>query len=72
MTGIERLLRIGIVSSVSGNRARVYFPDQDNMVSDWLYILKQAESWTPSVNDRVLVLYSKGTDTDGFILGVIT
>jgi len=72
MTGIERLLRIGIVSSVSGNRARVYFPDQDNMVSDWLYIIKQGESWTPSVNDRVLVLYSKGTDTDGFILGVIT
>ena len=71
MTGISNLVRVGVVSTVQDKRARVYFPDQDDMVSGWLYILRQSEGWTPSINDRVLVLYSEGESTDGYILGVI-
>jgi len=85
------MVRIGIVSSVdtSERKARVFFPDMNNMVSDWLYVLqrprevvdvKESEghthsasvtSWLPKVNERVLVIYLYGWNTDGFILGVI-
>ena len=71
MTGVGKLVRVGIVSTVEDNRARVYYPGQNDMVSGWLYVLKTSESWMPEVNDRVLVLYSEGENTDGYILGVI-
>lgn len=42
MDGIESgLVRIGVVSSVEGHRARVYFEDVD-MVSGWLYVLQHS------------------------------
>ncbi len=93
MTGLDCMIRIGIVSSVSGEKARVYYPDQRNMVSDWLYVLQYpnlpvtgetdtsgghrhnidatAGSWAPEINAKVLCIFPPGTDTDGYILGVI-
>lgn len=73
MTGIEKMLRVGVVSSVNASKkqARVHFPDQNNMVSDWLYVLQRGGNYTPSVNDRVLCAFVYGDNTDGFILGVI-
>ena len=71
MTDERSMIRVGIVSSVEGTRARVYFPDQGNMVSGWLYITRQC-TWTPAVNDRVLCVYPYGEDPDGYILGVIS
>ena len=43
MITAETMLRIGIVSSVDADKlkARVYFPDAGNMVSDWLYLIQQ-------------------------------
>ncbi len=93
MTGVDSMIRIGIVSSVDGLKARVYFPDQGNMVSDWLFVLQYPNmpvtgdtsgaaghshsvdgvvgTWAPDVNAKVLCLFPPGTDTDGYILGVI-
>lgn len=76
MAEVNSMVRIGIVSSVdSGQKtARVFFPDMDNMVSDWIHVLQHpgtTKSSMPKVNDSVLVLYGYGIDTDGFILGVI-
>ena len=40
MANLNAMVRIGIVSDVTGTgKARVYYPDMDNMVSDWLYVL---------------------------------
>ena len=86
MTTETNMVRIGIVSSVSpgGGKARVYFPAMNNMVSDWLYVLRypnalvevdgedvEVKDWSPSVNDRVVCLFLYGENTDGFILGAI-
>ena len=42
MAGTDSLVRVGIVSAVDGakQRARVYYPDLSDMVSDWLYVLQ--------------------------------
>lgn len=42
MTDEQNFLRVGIVSDVNADamKARVYFPDMENMVSGWLYILR--------------------------------
>ena len=84
MTNESNMLRIGIVSSVSpgGGKARVFFPTMNNMVSDWLYVLRYPNAktegdetaiidWVPEVNDRVLCAFLYGQNTDGFILGAI-
>jgi phage baseplate assembly protein gpV len=51
---------------------RCIFPDMDNMTSDWLYVLQTSDDeFVPDVNDRVIVLYPFGFNTDGYVLGVI-
>lgn len=42
MITAENMLRVGVVSSVDENKktARVLFPDADDMVSGWLYVLQ--------------------------------
>ena len=47
MTTEKNTIRVGIVSSIEpgGQKARVYFPTMNNMVSDWLYVL-QYPAWT--------------------------
>ena len=90
------MIRVGIVSDVNPDklRARVYFPDLNNMVSDWLYVLQRSKApsnvtveaaeghtheasgadqgkWIPEVNDMVVVVYTYGFNTDGYIVGVI-
>ena len=72
MDNASTMIRVGVVSSTNSTqrKARVIFPALDNLVSDWLFVLQQG-SWMPSVNDRVLVLYLPGFNTDGFILGEI-
>ena len=72
MTDPESMVRVGIVSSVDANtrRARVYFPDRGNMVSGWLYVVRQT-NWMPQVNGKVLCLMMCGSETDGYILGVV-
>ena len=64
-------IRIGIVSSINADdsTARVFYPDHNNMVSGWLYVLQRGDSWMPAVNDRVLVVMME--DADGYILGAI-
>ncbi len=86
MTTEKNTIRVGIVSSIEpgGQKARVYFPTMDNMVSDWLYVLKHpnarveidgedvpVKDWYPNVNDMVVCAFLYGENTDGFILGVI-
>lgn len=91
MTETSSMIRVGIVSAVNKptGQARVYFPAQDNLVSDWLYVMRYPKmsvtvqesdghahdasiaDWFPSVNDKVVVLYAYGMNSDGFILGVI-
>ena len=91
MAEVNSMIRVGIVSAVdSGEKtARVYFPDMDDMASDWLPVLQRpgeklstntvqshshsgtVGTFMPSVNDRVLVLYAYGFNSDCYILGVI-
>lgn len=74
MAKVENMIQAGIVSDVSddGKQARVYFPDRNNMVSGWLKVLQRGEDeYEPAVNDKVLVGYLFGTDTDGYVLGGI-
>jgi phage baseplate assembly protein gpV len=67
---LENLVRVGIVSAVSGRKARVTFEDT-GMTSDWLSVLQQYESTyrMPKPGDRVVALYLPVLDGDGFILG---
>lgn len=48
MITAENMLRVAIVSSVDKPKlkARVYFPDQKDMVSDWLYVIQQKPQYT--------------------------
>ena len=74
MSEVGTMVRIGIVSSrnTGDKLVRCFFPDMDDMASEWLYVLQRpGHSDMPSVNDRVLVLYPYGWDMDGFVLGVI-
>lgn len=77
---LKNLIRVGIVSSVNGDacKARVTFPDKDDMVSDELPVLQigandTAGYWVPEVGTHVLCLFlpnpsGKGINA-GFILG---
>ena len=42
MAELDSMVKIGIVSAIDADThtARVYFPDKDNMVSDWLKVLQ--------------------------------
>lgn len=42
MAELNAMVRTGIVSDVkaSEGKARVYYPDMDDMVSDWLYVMR--------------------------------
>ena len=74
MPGMETMVRVGIVSAkdTSKKKVRCFFPDRDDLVSDWLFVVQRPGSSTlPSVNDRVLVMYPYGWNMDGFVLGVI-
>lgn len=64
-------MHIGIVSSVDAGEhtARVFYPDAEDMVSDWLYVLQTGTNWMPGINDRVLCVTME--DADGYILGAI-
>ena len=43
MADVNSMVRIGIVSAVDSSQkaARVYFPDMDEMASDWLPVLQR-------------------------------
>jgi len=69
--------RIGIVSAqdVITGRARVFFPDRDNMQSYWLFILVHKTHldkgwWMPDIGDQVACLMDDN-DEDGAIAGAI-
>jgi phage baseplate assembly protein V len=77
---LKNLVRVGIVSSVNGAacRARVTFPDKDNLVSEELPVIQIGANGTegyylPEVGTSVLCLFlpnpaGKGM-ASGFILG---
>lgn len=87
MAELNSIVRVGIVSSLkeSKKQVRVFYPDMNDMVSDWLYVLQRpresvytegagtgrVQSWMPKVNDRVLVLCPFGWNTNGYVLGAI-
>lgn len=91
MADTDSMVRKGVVSSIDADnyRCRVFFPDMDNMVSGWLYVLQRpgeavepeeeteeetnlkVTTWMPKINDRVLVLYQYGWNTEGYVLGAI-
>jgi phage baseplate assembly protein gpV len=39
----DNMVRVGIVSDINASKkqARVIFPESNNMVSDWLYVIQQ-------------------------------
>ncbi len=73
MTTSNNATRVGIVSSINeaDMTARVYYPDSNNLVSGWLYVLQRGDNWMPDVNDRVVCLIGCGEESDGYILGAI-
>ena len=76
-TTFENIIRVGKISSVSGNTARVIFPSLGNMVSGDLRILQRpvtveehgVANWYPTIGQTVLCVYVALEDADGFILG---
>ncbi len=87
MADVKSMVRVGIVSSIKSDKKQVccFFPDMSDMVSDWLYVLQRPKEkvlnddgyngrvdyWMPKVNDRVLVLYPEGWNTNGYVMGAI-
>ena len=73
MADISTMVRRGVISNVDTNthKAQAFFPDMDNMVSDWLPVVHHGTAWDPEVGDNVVVLMAHGFNSDGFILGVI-
>lgn len=74
MIKAENMVRVGIVSSVKSDtkQVRVIYPEANNMVSGWLYVLQRGgSSWVPSVKTLVLCLLMCGEETDGYVLGAI-
>ncbi len=76
----RNLVRVGKVSSVNGEtcRARVTFPDKEDVVSDELPILQTGAAatagyWVPEVGTQVLCLFLPNPSghglNAGFILG---
>lgn len=45
MADMNSIVRVGVVSSVDKKelRCRVYFPDMNNIVSDWMYVLQRPD-----------------------------
>ena len=69
---MEGIVRIGTVTDIKGNQARVLYPDS-GMTSGWLSVLRHGseDPWMPNINDVVLCLYIPVWNGDGFIVGVI-
>lgn len=67
---MSELARVGTVSSIDATnyRARVYFTDLDDSVSE-LSIIDNGTNWLPEVDDEVLCIFIDGTEGTGFILG---
>lgn len=75
---LKNLVRVGIVSSVNGAacRARVTFPDKDNLVSDELPVLQIGAHGTegyhvPEVGTTVLCLFLPNPAGNGMASGFI-
>ncbi len=76
-TNPKSTVRIGRVSSISGNTARVFYPDMENMLSGNLIVLQRPvesddhvqSDWYPCIGQMVLCLYFPMEDADGYILG---
>lgn len=71
VTALKNIVRVGEVSSVENEGARVIFHDKDDMVSGTLPVIHTGEEWAPQVGQRVLCLYLPHGECDGFILGAI-
>ena len=63
-------MRIGTVQEVTYNTVRVFF-HEDGIMSGELHVLRTSEAWMPNINDRVLVIYPDGFNSEGYVLGVI-
>ena len=50
MITADNMVRVGVVSSVDNNKkqARVIFPESDNLVSGWLYVIQRPGDTTSS------------------------
>lgn len=66
------LVRVGTVSSVAGNKARVMFDDV-GIMSDWLKIVEWAPvaGWAPLPGATVLVIMDGTFNGNGYIIGTI-
>ncbi|MBR5091055.1 MAG: hypothetical protein IK093_16645 [Ruminiclostridium sp.] len=67
------LVRVGIVSSVSGSTARVMFNDVGGMMSGDLKIVQWAPvaGWAPLPGMPVLCLYDGTFNGNGYVLGTL-
>lgn len=71
-SNLQGPLRVGTVSSVSGNTARVKFDDVDMMSGDlkivqWMPVA----GWAPLVGMTVLCIYDGTFNGNGYILGTL-
>ncbi len=70
-------IRVGLISVLDrdAETARVTFPDLDDLVTDFLPIIRKGgKSWAqqddlPEVEDHVLVVFLSSSMSDGFIIG---
>lgn len=67
----DRIIQIGIVTEISGTKAKVTFP-ATSITSDWLSVIDRGDEWTPEIGNSVLVIFVPVGDSDGFILGGIS
>lgn len=72
---LNNLIRVGIISSVDGEKAtvRVAFKDKDNLVSHDLPVLQQGNGsyWMPAPGDQAVCLFLANGIAQGFCLGTI-
>lgn len=71
---LKELIKVGRVSSLSEQSARVVFPDRDDVVSYDLPVLQHGAMrtqghWMPEVGEQVLCLFLPNGIESGFVLG---
>jgi len=73
---LRDLVRQGVVTEVIGSKARVTFPDRDDVVSAPLAVLQlytgsNKSIRMPSINEEVVCLFLPTGQEDGYIIGSV-
>lgn len=64
------MIRIGTVQAVDlENDAVIVCFQEDEIVSDWLPVVRQCAAWLPEIGQTVLCLFEDEFNPAGYVLG---